>query len=505
MHNDSGAAAFSGSIDLAAENLGGETLLCSDEFFAPMNNLLKADPAIFIHDKYTDRGKWMDGWEPRRRRAPGHDWCIIQLGVPGTLHGVDIDTAHFTGNHPPFASLDAVHAPDATPEALRDEVQWTRVLDQVPLKRGAQNLFALAAEGMFTHVRLNIYPAGGVARLRVYGHPEVARQQGDLDLAGLQNGARALACSDMFFSPMNNLLLPQRAEHMGQGWETRRSRPPGMDWIIIQLSHCGEVHRLEVDTNHFKGNYPDHFAVDALCWPDAPPHALTRWNDWTEIVPDTSLMAHRILEVPVSNQGPWTHLRLRIYPDGGVSRLRAWGRPVDGVVDKDPLIEFLNGLPVAEAQQAFERCCGARRWASGMVAARPYVSLTHLIGTATDIWWHLGDGDWLEAFQHHPQIGADIEALREKFAKTASLSESEQRGVASASSETLEALAKANQLYLEQFGFIFIVCATGKGADEMLELLNGRLSNELEYELRVAAGEQMKITILRMKQLGDAS
>ena len=160
----------------------------------------------------------MDGWEPRRRRSPGHDWCIIRLGVSGSIEGVDIDTNHFLGNHPPFGSLDAVYAPDATPESLRDEVTWTRVLEQVPLKKGAQNLFALKGEGRtYTHVRLNIYPAGGVARLRVYGRPEVEATENEVDLACLNQGAMALACSDMFFSPMNNLLLPQRADHMGQG------------------------------------------------------------------------------------------------------------------------------------------------------------------------------------------------------------------------------------------------------------------------------------------------
>ena len=179
----------------------------------------------------------------RRRRAPGHDWCIIHRRAR-TLHGVDIDTSHFTGNHR-LLPLWMRYGRQTRREQLRDEVQWTRVLEQIPLKRGSQNLFSVLSSCAFTHVRLNIYPAGGVARLRVYGHPEIAQQDGELDLAGLQNGARALACSDMFFSPMNNLLLPQRAEHMGQGWETRRSRPPGQDWIIVQLSHCGEIGRLK--------------------------------------------------------------------------------------------------------------------------------------------------------------------------------------------------------------------------------------------------------------------
>ena len=494
------AAAFSGSIDLASEALGGVTLLCSDDFFAPMDNLLKPGRGVFIEGKYTERGKWMDGWEPRRRRTPGHDWCIIQLGASGQIHGMDIDTHHFTGNHPPYASVDAVYLPGASAEQLRDEAEWVRVLSQIPLKRGSQNLFGVTHKGVFTHVRLNIYPAGGVARLRVYGQPTISKNsETRVDLACLSHGARALACSDMFFSPMNNLLLPGTANDMGEGWETRRSRPPGDDWLILQLATMGGIEQIDIDTHHFKGNYPDRCAIDAVCWPDATPHALTRFDDWVELVPETSLSAHQVHSLNVTQPGPWTHLRLRIYPDGGVSRLRAWGTPVDSVVPSDGVAQW-NQRTMKDAEAEYFRCCGSTRWARTMAKMGPFVSEAHLFGCAEEQWWHLGDGDWLEAFTHHPRIGSSVAALKEKFADTASWSSEEQSRVQSASDDVIEALAAENNAYFERFGFIFIVCASGLSAEEMLDRLRQRMSNAPEAELRIAAGEQMKITRLRLQK-----
>jgi len=497
------AAAFSGLVDLACERLGGRALMASDEFFAERSNLLKPGRGVFIADKYTERGKWMDGWEPRRKRVPGHDWCIIALGVAGQIRGVDIDTNHFMGNHPPFASVDACCAPEATPEELRDSVTWTRVLEQVPLRRGAQNVCAVTSNQRWTHVRLNIYPAGGVARFRVYGVPGVQPSNERMDLASLVRGGQAVACSDMFFSPMNNLLLPDGSRDMGDGWETRRSRPPGDDWVIVQLVGAGRVDEVLVDTRHFKGNYPESCAVDGLCWPGASPHALTRTSAWTEIVEKTALRAHCTEAMEVANSGPWTHIRLRIYPDGGVARLRVMGQLVAIDSTRDSLLTQINTMDASEALEALHRCCGSTRWAAAMVEKRPFVSREQLFGVASDVWWHLGDGDWLEAFGHHPQIGQDLESLRAKFAATAQRSEEEQAGIAGADDETLRALAEENEAYLARYGFIFIVCASGKSAAEMLKLLRGRMQNERHLELRIAAGQQEQITRLRLGQLGE--
>ena len=493
-------SAFAGCVDLACETFGGEAMLSSDAFFAGRDHLVKAPRAVFDPDAYTDRGKLMDGWEPRRRRTPGHDWCIVRLGVPGRIVGVDVDTDHFLGNHPPFASVFATHAPGASAEHLRDEAEWTLVVPQFALQRGARNLASSRSGGVWTHVRLDIHPAGGVARLRVYGEPVVAAADGPIDLAALANGGFAVACSDMFFSPLENLLMPGRPVNMGGGWETRRSRPPGEDWAIVGL-RPGRIERIDVETTHFKGNYPDSCEIDGLYWPGAAPHDLTRTDAWEPVVGRTKLGPDAVRTIDSPAPGPWTHLRLRIQPDGGVSRLRVRGRATDDSPGSgDALLDLLNGLSKADAVAALMRCCGSRRWAAAVSEGRPYGSRTHLFGHAEHVWWHLGDGDWHEAFGHHPRIGADVDALRAKFA-AADLSAREQAGVDSASEDTLDALAAGNVAYEARYGFLFIVCATGKTATEMLALLRARMNHEPAAELRIAAGEQARITRIRLAGL----
>ncbi|HVZ87042.1 MAG TPA: allantoicase [Polyangia bacterium] len=335
-------ATFSGLVDLAAAGLGGRVLGAGDEFFAGAENLLVDGRATFIPGKFTERGKWMDGWESRRKRGPGHDWCVLALGAPGEVAGFDVDTQHFIGNHPPFASVDGIWAPDAGADlpALLAREGWSELLEQAPLRPDAQNLFGAQSRGPVTHLRLNIFPDGGVARFRAFGRvrpswdapPELdaetrAHVTGELrDLAAVKNGGLALACSDAFFGPMNNLLLPGRPADMGGGWETRRRRGPGHDWILIKLGARGAPAVVEVDTRHFKGNFPDRASLEAI---DAP--AATRITEliaseaWRAIVPESKLGpdARHFFAVGAA---PATHVRLRIFPDGGVARLRIWGR-----------------------------------------------------------------------------------------------------------------------------------------------------------------------------------
>jgi allantoicase len=335
--NDSSVSAPPpGLIDLAAPRVGGLALLANDEFFAEKENLLKPGRGVFIADKYTDRGKWMDGWETRRRRTPGHDWCVIQLGLRGIIKQVDIDTNHFLGNHPPFASLDAVCLTNGFPSDA-GELPWAPLLEKSALKPGSQNLFATTSDQTWTHVRLNIIPDGGVARLRVYGVvvPDWSKlKPGALvDLAAVENAGVPLACSDMFFSSMNNLIMPGRSENMGDGWETKRRRGPGYDWIIVKLGLQGTIRKIEVDTNHFKGNYPDMCSIEGCTAPGASTDELAApATRWSEILPKTKLQAHtrHFFEKELSPIDNCTHLRLNIYPDGGVSRLRAWGTVAEG-------------------------------------------------------------------------------------------------------------------------------------------------------------------------------
>lgn len=322
------AAAFAGLVDLVSERIGGRALAASDDFFAEKENLLKPGRGVFIDDKYTDRGKWMDGWESRRKRVPGHDWCVIQLGLPGVIRGVDVDCNHFLGNAPAFVSIDA--APSAGGP-------WTEILPRSPVNPGAQNLFGIASPHTWTHVRLNIFPDGGVARFRVYGDvtPDwsAVKPGQPVDLAALQYGGRAVACSDMFFSSMTNLLMPGRSANMGDGWETRRRRGPGHDWVIIRLGKAGLVRKLEVDTNHFKGNFPDTCSVDGCHAPGQAVDALTWMNvAWKELLPRQKLQAHtqHYFEKELVDAGAVTHVRLNIHPDGGISRFRVLGLPAPG-------------------------------------------------------------------------------------------------------------------------------------------------------------------------------
>jgi allantoicase len=327
------SAPFLKYVDLASARLGGKALLANDEFFAEKENLLKPGRGEFIPDKYTDRGKWMDGWETRRRRTPGHDWCIVQLGLRGIIQGVDIDTNHFLGNNPTSASLDACDLAKAVKaEDLPDE-HWAPILPQSPTGPGCQNLYPISHTRPLTHVRLNIFPDGGVARLRVYGIvvPDWSRHKAcDLvDLAAVVNGGFAVACSDMFFSNVNNMLMPDRAPNMGDGWETRRRRGPGHDWSIVKLGRRGTIRRLEIDTAFFKGNYPDSCSVEGCNVPEkdgGPPSAS---EAWTEILPQTKLGPDRVhlFEKELVAEGEFTHVRLNIYPDGGISRFRVWGVP----------------------------------------------------------------------------------------------------------------------------------------------------------------------------------
>ncbi|MFN2492512.1 MAG: allantoicase [Pyrinomonadaceae bacterium] len=326
---------FTELIDLASEKLGGAVLLANDEFFATKENLLKPKPPIFIEGEYTDLGKWMDGWETRRRRTPGFDWCVIRLGLPGIVRGVIVDTSFFRGNYPEHCSLEAcaLEGQPGTAELTNETLQWIGILPQLPLAGDTQNPFVIETDQRFTHVRLKIYPDGGVARLRVYGEvvPEWERLKrigGDIDLAAVENGGLVLSCSDMFFGHRHNLIMPGRPANMSDGWETKRRRGAGHDWVIIKLGKPGRVRRVEVDTSYFKGNFPESCSLEASNAVDASADSLTDLSvAWKNVLPRTRLQAHtrHYYEKEILDAGIVSHLRFNIFPDGGVSRLRVYG------------------------------------------------------------------------------------------------------------------------------------------------------------------------------------
>jgi allantoicase len=493
-------ADFRNLIDLASERLGGSVLYANDDYFAEKENLLKPAKAVWKEHEYTDRGKWMDGWESRRKRVPGHDFAIIRLGLRGVVRGVVVDTAFFRGNYPESCSIEGTSMRvDAPVEALL-EADWRRILPRSPLQGDSENVFDVAGSDALTHLRFNIFPDGGVARLRVHGEvvPEwrlVGGLANEIDLAAVENGADVLNCSDMFFGPKHNLIMPGRAHNMSDGWETRRRRGPGHDWVIVKLATEGRVRRIEIDTNWFKGNYPDTASIEGSNANDGQ-----SVENWTELLPRTKLQAHtrHFFSDELVSDGPFTHLRLNVYPDGGVSRLRVWGAATeDG--RHSAIVRRVNTLFDGTE---LRRVCGSSRWVESMLKARPFASWDALLAAANEIWLSLDPGDWLEAFAAHPRIGENVPAgFRPAGRSTSGWSSQEQSGTRAASEETMQRIADGNRAYEEKFGFIYLVCATERSADEMLENLTERLMHDRDAELRIAAAEQAKIIALRLEKL----
>jgi allantoicase len=315
---------FHRDLDLATERNGGHVLAASDDFFAAKENLIKSAEPQFIEGKFTDRGKWMDGWESRRRRTPGNDWCIVKLGYRGIVKGVNIDTRHFNGNQPEKATIDAAVAsgiplPDA----------WTQILEPVNLVADAPHIFEIDSAEAWTHIRLNIFPDGGVARLRVFGDVvpdwDGVDVNSALELSSLSLGGRAVDCSGERFGPIQNLIHPSDPLNMGDGWETARRRGPGHDWAVIALGRPGILARIDVDTTHFKGNFPARCSIDGGYLHNDRDLGSAEWQS---LVDETVLQADHCHSFTLSDtQHPVSHVRLNIFPDGGVARLRVFGRP----------------------------------------------------------------------------------------------------------------------------------------------------------------------------------
>jgi allantoicase len=321
---------FKSWIQLERPRLGSRVVFANDEFFGAKERLIDSGAPVYVPDRYDEHGKWMDGWETRRKRGAGHDFSVIRLGVPGRLRGVDIDTSHFTGNFPPEASVEACSS-----DAEHPEHGWVEVLPKVRLGGDAHHYHRIENENVFTHVRLNIYPDGGVARLRLYGEvvPRFGNADDVVDLFALRNGGRALAASDEHYGSMHFLNLPGRGLNMGDGWETARRRGPGNDWVVVKLGSLGSICRVEIDTAHFKGNYPDRASVEVGRFDDDTARDVNA--AWQTLLPEVKLSMDQqhYFEDELQATGPVTHARLSIYPDGGVSRLRLFGRIAAGADD----------------------------------------------------------------------------------------------------------------------------------------------------------------------------
>ncbi|GHF26021.1 putative allantoicase [Streptomyces mashuensis] len=326
--------------DLADRRAGGTVLAANDDFFADRENLLDPRPARFDPDRFGPKGKVMDGWETRRRRGPAadsphpadddHDWALVRLGVPGVIRGVVVDTAHFRGNHPDSISIEATCTP-GTPgpgELLSDAVQWTLLVPRSPVGGHAANAFAVHDDRRHTHLRLRQYPDGGIARLRVHGEPLPdtgwLTALGTFDLAALENGGRVEDASDLFFSPPLNSIRPGRSRRMDEGWETRRRRDKGHDWVRYRLTGQAVLRAVEIDTGCYRGNaagWASLSVLDATTGADPAGPAA----GWTEALPRTPLQPDTVHRFVLPATPTATHVRIDIHPDGGIARLRVHG------------------------------------------------------------------------------------------------------------------------------------------------------------------------------------
>ncbi|MGH9411516.1 MAG: allantoicase, partial [Vicinamibacterales bacterium] len=406
---------FTHLLDLASVRLGGQVVAANDEFFASKDNLVKPESPIFIPDKYTDHGKWMDGWETRRRRTAGHDWCIVKLGLCGIVHSVVVDTTFFTGNFPSHASIDAAGlGPDDDP--LADSIVWHPIAARTELAGDSVNTFAVEDRRRWTHIRLNIFPDGGVARLRVMGEvmPDWTRilaSGADIDLALAVNGGYVVDTSDRFYGEPRNLLMPYPPMTMADAWETKRRRSPGHDWSVLRLGIEGAVHAIEIDTAHFKGNYPDSASVDAATVEekaggvssDVSTRAIA---DWKPLLAQTPLQPDHlhVFDAGAVGRLSATHVRLNMFPDGGISRFRILGAPL---VEprRRAVLRLLNAMDAPDLRASLAAFNGAQAWIDRVVQQRPFASTDALLRAADSASETLADADWREAFRHHPRIG----------------------------------------------------------------------------------------------------
>jgi len=329
-----------GTINLAEAELGAHALWATDDFFAPRERMLARAEPVSRPGVFDDNGQWMDGWESRRRRGGGHDACIVKLALPGVVQHVDLDTRFFTGNYPPHASIEATN----DPQPLSDTASWQPLLAKSALQGNGHNVFAVENDQPWQFLRLNIYPDGGIARFRVWGRvrPDWLRVSPDevIDLFALHHGGVGLCANDEHYGSIRNLNRPGCGVNMGDGWETRRRREPGNDWAVLELGHPGTIEEVEVDTAHFRGNFPDRVSLQAALLDEKRRHGglaaspafvaslAFASEKWTTLLPEQKMRAdaqHRF-RAELAKLGPVSHVRLNLYPDGGVSRLRLYGR-----------------------------------------------------------------------------------------------------------------------------------------------------------------------------------
>ena len=318
-------------INLAEPRLGSKVIFKTDDFFASSNRIINPHPPIFKEGVFDKHGKWMDGWETRRRRGKGFDYLIIKLGRPGKIFSVDIDTTYFFGNHPTHASLQAC----CSYKRPSNKSKWITILNKKKLGPDKSHNFNIKNKFTFTHIKLNIYPDGGVARLRIYGKVELKNvnfRNKLINLSSMLNGASIVGCNNEHFGRAENILAPGKGKNMGDGWETRRSRGKNFDWLIIKFGYPGKINKIEIDTHHFKGNYPDSCSVQAayISKKISNNSIVRKSNKWKLLLNKAKLNANKkhSFNSKTMQKNKINFIRINIYPDGGISRIRAFGKVI---------------------------------------------------------------------------------------------------------------------------------------------------------------------------------
>ena len=315
-------------INLADPRIGSKIIFKTDDFFAAAHRILKTDIPVFKDGLFDKHGKWMDGWETRRRRSKGYDYLVLKLGKPGKIFDIDIDTSHFNGNQPTHASLEGCFSRSKP----NKKTKWTRLLGKKKLGPNKNHNFKSQNKSTFNYIRLNIFPDGGVARLRLYGKIEIDKKiinHKNINLTSVLNGASIVGCNNEHFGRAENIIAPGKGKNMGDGWETRRSRGKNFDWLIIKFGKPGLIKKLEIDTHHFKGNYPDSCSIQtAIINKDLSNNLIVKNSkNWKFILNKSKLSGHKkhVFKKFLIKRNKENYLKINIYPDGGISRIRAFG------------------------------------------------------------------------------------------------------------------------------------------------------------------------------------
>ena len=320
---------LNGLIDLAQSRLGSKIVFKTNEFFAPAKRIINPWPPVFKEGVFDKHGKWMDGWETRRKRGKGYDYLILKLGRPGRISKIDIDTSYFSGNQPTKVSLQACFSKKKLPNK---NSKWTTILKKKPTKANSHHFFNIKNKSIFTHIKLNIFPDGGVARIRIYGSMKILKNFTGkvLNLTSVLNGATPIACNNEHFGRAENILAPGMGKNMGDGWETRRSRGKNFDWLIIKCATVGKINKIQIDTHHFKGNYPDKCSIQAA-FIDKKISSRAIVNNskkWKLLLNKVKLYAHKKhnFKNNLMKSKKINYIKINIFPDGGISRIRVFGK-----------------------------------------------------------------------------------------------------------------------------------------------------------------------------------